>query len=76
MVLVHVLQERDYRYGVGVLRMRVERVYWAGSEEYDGERWYLVEGVQLNSAGAEVGHRQVTVRGRMLQVEPPAMSPE
>ncbi|GGM26537.1 hypothetical protein ACFFX1_16500 [Dactylosporangium sucinum] len=74
MALVRVFQERDYRYGVGILRMRVERVHWASPEVYEGERWYIIEGVQLNTTGADVAPRQVAVRGRMLRIEPPGAS--
>ncbi|WP_238009009.1 hypothetical protein KZZ52_20890 [Dactylosporangium sp. AC04546] len=66
MIEVQVFQEADYRFGVGAITVRVERIDWANPDIYDGEPWYFVDGVQLNSAGAEVGRRQLMVRGRRL----------
>jgi len=36
---VLVLAEADYRYGVGPLRIRVERIDRANPAQYDGEIW-------------------------------------
>jgi hypothetical protein len=56
----------DYQYGAGPLRPRVERIDRANPVRYDGENWYQVEGVQISGNGAELGRRQVLVRGRRL----------
>jgi hypothetical protein len=61
---VVVILEPDYQFGMGELRLRVERVELANPVRYDGENWYRVEGVQLTKNGAEVGARQVPVYGR------------
>jgi hypothetical protein len=61
---VVVILEPDYQFGMGELRLRVERVDLANPVRYDGENWYRVEGVQLTKNGAEVGARQVPVYGR------------
>jgi hypothetical protein len=58
--------EADYRYGVGVLRLRVEHVDRAHPVELHGERWYRVSGVELAWNGAELGPRDALVRGRCL----------
>jgi hypothetical protein len=63
---VMVFPEPDYQYGVGPLRLRVERVDRNHPAHYDGESWFPVEGVQLDSMGHELGHRSVLVRGRRL----------
>jgi hypothetical protein len=60
------IAEPDYQYGVGALRLRVERVDRTNPVRYDGENWYRVEGVQLSASGTEIGPRTVLVRGRRL----------
>ena len=64
----HVLtfREIDYQYGVGDLRLRVERVDAAGATVYDGETWYPVEGIQISANDRDLGRRHVLVRGRCL----------
>jgi hypothetical protein len=61
------LLEPDYQYGVGPLRLRVERVDLAHPLPYEGEDWYPVEGVQVSADGTELGMRQVLVRGSRLR---------
>ena len=63
---VPVLDEADYQYGVGRLRIRVEQVDRANAVSYDGESWFRVSGVQIGGNGADIGPRQVLVRGRRL----------
>jgi hypothetical protein len=63
---VWIFSEPDYQYGVGPLRLRVERIDRANPTHYDGEDWYRVEGVQVSATGAELGRRHVLVRGRRL----------
>ena len=65
-VFVIVLDERDYRYGTGELRLRVEAVDRAGPMELDGEPWIQVRGVRLRRDGSEVGPLQVLVRAACL----------
>jgi hypothetical protein len=61
-----VLAEVDYCYGTGQITLRVERIDRANPVRYDGENFYLVTGVQLTPSGAELGRREVLVRGRRL----------
>jgi hypothetical protein len=61
------LQEQDYQYGVGPLRLRLESVDFAHPLPYDGEDWYLVDGVQIGADGTELGRRHVFVRGSRLR---------
>jgi hypothetical protein len=63
---VMIFAEPDYQYGIGPLRLRVDRVDRAHPAYYDGEKWFPVEGVQLDAAGHELGRRSVLVRGRRL----------
>jgi hypothetical protein len=65
-VFVVALDERDYRYGAGELRLRVEAVDRAGAMELDGEAWLPVRGVQLRRDGTEVGPVRVLVRAARL----------
>jgi hypothetical protein len=64
------LAERDYLYGTGALRLRVEGVDESGPLQYDGDDWYGVSGVQLNRAGADLRPVRVLVRARCI---PPAV---
>ena len=63
---VVVLDERDYRYGTGELRMRVEFVDRAGAIELDGEPWIQIRGVRLRRDGTEMGPLQLLVRAARL----------
>jgi hypothetical protein len=60
---VVVLGERDYRFGVGNVRLRID---WANPMTFDGEPWYPVVGVQLRQDGTEIGRRELPVHGRRL----------
>ena len=60
------LPESDYQFGLGTLRLRVERVDWARVLTYNGENWYQVCGVQVTADGKELHTRQVLVRGSRL----------
>jgi len=64
------LAEADYRYGLGPLRIRVERVDRTHPATYEGEVWYPVEGVQLRGDGAELRRRAVLVRAARLVIPP------
>jgi hypothetical protein len=63
---VLILAEADYRYGVGPLRIRVERIDRTNPARYDGEVWYPIEGVQIGGDGAELRRREVLVRAARL----------
>lgn len=63
---VLVLSEPDYAFGAGDIRLRVEQVDRAHSVIHHGDIWYQVQGMQLNTGGAEIGRREVLVRGRRL----------
>lgn len=65
------LAEPDYRYGVGPLLLRVERVDRHNPATYEGEVWFPVEGVQLRTDGAELRRRAVLVRAARLVLPPP-----
>jgi len=65
---VLVLLEADYRYGLGTLTLRVERVDRTRPDTYDGATWYRVEGVQVGGNGADIGSREVLVRATRLPV--------
>lgn len=64
---VILLAEADYCYGVGELRLRVERVDRNHPINENGEAWYPVEGVQLGGDGRELRRRQATVRASRLR---------
>lgn len=63
---VLVLEEADYQYGVGQLRIRIVHVDRSDPVTYDGEHWFRVSGVQVGADGTDYKHRQVLVRGRRL----------
>jgi hypothetical protein len=63
---VSTFADPDYRFGVGPLIMRIERVDWANPVFQDGENWFEVDGVELAADGREIGRRQALVRGRRL----------
>lgn len=63
---VIVIAEADYRYGVGKLRLRLDRVDRLHPVPFDGEDWLQVEGVQLTADGTELRPRRVLVRARSL----------
>jgi len=60
------LSEADYQYGVGRLRLRVDRIDRDHPVVCDGENWYPVQGVQITSGGIDMRPRRVLVRGRKL----------
>ena len=60
--------EADYRYGLGTLTLRVERVDRTCPDSYDGDTWYRVEGVQVGGTGVDIGPREVLVRATRLPV--------
>ncbi len=60
------IAEPDYAYGRGVLYLKIEKVDRANPVCYENEPWLWVEGVQVTSSGAEIGHRRVLVRARRL----------
>ena len=57
--------EEDYRYGIGPLRLRIERVMSTPVHQ-DGDLWYEVEGVEVSDQGRVVGPRRATVRASRL----------
>ena len=58
--------ESDYQYGVGSLRLRVDRVNAVRPVMEAGECWYWVDGVQVSNSGEDLRPRVVLVRGRRL----------
>lgn len=68
---VLVIAEADYCYGVGTLRLRVERI-GRDPVPYAGDTFYTVEGVELSRSGAELRRREVLVRARRLRSPPGA----
>lgn len=64
--VVVVLAEQDYRYGAGVLRLRVEAVEHATAITLDNDVWVPVHGTRLRSDGLELNEIQVFVRASRL----------
>lgn len=64
---VVVIDDNDYMYGVGTLRLRLRRITLLRSEP----GWALVAGVAVDFRGTEHDARDVTVRVRALQDQPP-----
>jgi hypothetical protein len=58
--------QEDYCFGSGPLWLRVERVHWDTPVEYDNDRWYEVDGVELTSTGQDIGRRRVLIRAQRL----------
>lgn len=58
--------EEDYRYGIGPLRLRVDRVLAGAPVSHDGDLWYEVEGVEISDQGRVIGPRRATVRASRL----------
>jgi hypothetical protein len=76
---VLVLQEPDYRFGVGTIRIQVSHIDWDTPSRYDGEVWYPAHGVQVRGDNTEIETRLVLVRGRRLprpRTGGPASRPE
>ncbi|WP_433221366.1 hypothetical protein ACQP00_20445 [Dactylosporangium sp. CS-047395] len=58
-----VLAESDYRYGAGILRLRIGQIDRGG----DGDAWLPVRATQLRGNGSEVGTVHVLVRTAKLR---------
>jgi hypothetical protein len=58
--------EADYRFGVGPLRMTVERIDWANPLQQDDEIWYEVDGLELTETGQIIGPRRTAVKASRL----------
>jgi hypothetical protein len=54
------VSEPDYRYGLGLLRLRVTSVP-EGQETFGGE-WMCLHGMEIDWRGVEMGSRRVLVR--------------
>jgi hypothetical protein len=59
--VVH-LDDGDYKYGIGRMRIRVGQVTPMRSEP----GWAMVTGVQLDFRGAEIARREILVRAEAL----------
>ena len=64
-----VVDEADYAYGTGALRLRIQRVDWTHPVRYAGDNFYRVDGMQVTADGTELGHREALIRSSRL---PPA----
>ena len=62
---VLVIDEADYCYGIGPLRLRVTAI-GAPRGQVQGLEWLGVVGVEIRWNGAEGGHRSVLVRTAAL----------
>ncbi len=60
-----ILAERDYLFGAGTLRLRVERVS-TRRFIHDNDAWTMVEGVEIGWDGAPRDLREVAVRASVL----------
>jgi hypothetical protein len=58
--------EEDYRFGIGPLRLRIDRILAGAPVHQDGDLWYEVEGVEVSDQGRVVGPRRATVRASRL----------
>jgi hypothetical protein len=72
---VSTFAEADYRFGTGLLTIRIERIDWANPLQQGGENWYEIEGVELTSDGREIGHRQALVKASSLASSHPIRRP-
>ena len=68
--VIEISDDRDYRYGVGPLFMRVTRI-GQGQREADGD-WLDLEGLELRQDGTQVSQqpRPVSVRVRGVRLRP------
>ena len=64
------LAERDYLYGSGSLRLRLEQIDVSGLMQYDGDDWYPVRGVRLTRSGADLRRVWLLVRRRCIPAAP------
>jgi hypothetical protein len=58
--------DRDYLYGTGKLRIRLERIDANQPFTYDADTWYQVTGVEIGPNGADLVRRRLLVRTRRL----------
>jgi hypothetical protein len=58
--------ESDYRFGLGLLRMRVQAVDWSVPQDHDGALWYEVDGIEMTEDGREIQRRRVLVKAARL----------
>ncbi|GAB2577740.1 hypothetical protein Aab01nite_11190 [Paractinoplanes abujensis] len=58
--------EEDYRYGVGPLRIRLNRVLAGSPLQHDGDLWFEVEGIEVTDQGHVIGPRRATIRASRL----------
>jgi len=72
---VWMFAEADYRFGIGPLRLLVERVDWSAPQQWDGEVWYEVQGVEIGDDGRAFGRRLALVRGSRLSRPPKTARP-
>lgn len=61
-----VLAEHDYRFGIGPLILRIQRIDRTNPMHYDGEDWVTVHGAELRRDGVDLGQRVVLVRAARL----------
>jgi hypothetical protein len=60
------LAERDYRYGTGILRLRITTVDRTREVQLDGEPWVPVRGMRLRRDGTEMAPVRLLVRAARL----------
>ena len=60
------IAEPDYRYGTGVLHLRIEQIDTAQPLVFDKEPWVWVDGMQVTTDGRDIKPRRVLVRARCL----------
>jgi hypothetical protein len=68
--VIEVRDDRDYRYGLGPLKLRVTRI---GQREHESDGdWLDLEGLQLRQDGTQISQqpRPVSVRVRGMRLQP------
>ena len=67
--------ESDYCYGIGPIRLRLERVNWAQPIPHEGDYWLGVRGVVIDRSGREGAVREMLIRAARVPVPPACKRP-
>jgi len=72
---VYEFAESDYCYGIGPIRLRLQRVNWAQPIPHEGDMWFGVRGVVIDRLGREGAVREMLVRASCVPVPPACKRP-